>query len=335
MTSKKPRRRPAPKSPDAVEESAPVAPAADVPAPLPAVSAEAHEPAHPITPEERRRAKRRLVTQRGYRKSKREAELDEELRAAARATGDEKLQRVVELLLAEKLLGVIQNYANIVSIQRLGYNDHGPVHARIVTLNALRIFDLLVAGGVQPSIVQEEVATIEDARIAVVLSAFLHDLGMSVCRDNHENHALYIADPFLLRILGEVYSDPGTVYMLRSLVAEGIVGHMAHYKVHSVEAGIIMVADGADCTAGRSFVPNLIPRNPMIGDIHRFSATAIHQVVIRPGVRRPVRIDVTMTSSAGLFQVEEVLMGKAKASPIFNHLEIAAYLDGVERLYLG
>ncbi len=293
------------------------------------------EPPAPNTPEERRREKRRLVTQRGYRKSKREIELDTEMRQAAMATGDEKLVRVVDLLLAEKLLGVIQNYANIVSIQRLGYNDHGPVHARIVTLNALRIFDLLVAGGIQPSIVQEEVATLEDARIAVVLAAFLHDLGMSVCRDDHEKHGLFIADPFLLRILGEVYSDPGTVYMLRSLVAEGIVGHMAHYKVHSVEAGIIMVADGADCTAGRSFVPNLIPRNPMIGDIHRFSATAIHQVDIRAGTRRPVRIDVTMTSSAGLFQVEEVLMGKAKASPIFNHLEIAAHLDGVERLYLG
>jgi metal-dependent HD superfamily phosphatase/phosphodiesterase len=293
------------------------------------------EPPAPSTAEERRQAKRRLVTQRGYRKSKREAELDDELRQAARDVGDEKLCQVVELLLAEKLLGVIQNYANIVSIQRLGYNDHGPVHARIVTLNALRIFDLLMAGGVQPSLVQEEVATLEDARVAVVLSAFLHDLGMSVCRDDHERHSLFIADPFLMRILAEVYPDSGTQYMLRSLVAEGIVGHMAHYRVHSVEAGIIMVADGADCTAGRSFVPNLIPRNPMIGDIHRFSATAIERVDIRAGRRRPVRIDVTMTSSAGLFQVEEVLMGKAKASPIFNHLEIAAHLDGVERRYLG
>jgi metal-dependent HD superfamily phosphatase/phosphodiesterase len=332
MSTKKPRRtasRPPSDKPDVQQVPARIE---DIPE---AASRDGSDNASPITPEERRRAKKRLVTQRGYRKSKREIELDEELRAAAASTGDEKLLRVVDLLLGEKLLGVIQNYANIVSIQRLGYNDHGPVHARIVTLNALRIFDLLVAGGVQPSIVQEEVATHEDARIAVVLAAFLHDLGMSVCRDDHETHALFIADPFLLRILGEVYSDPGTVYMLRSLVAEGIVGHMAHYKVHSVEAGIIMVADGADCTAGRSFVPNLIPRNPMIGDIHRFSATAIHKVDIRPGVRRPVRIDVTMTSSAGLFQVEEVLMGKAKASPIFNHLEIAAHLDGVERLYLG
>jgi hypothetical protein len=32
--------------------------------------------------------------------------------------------------------------------------------------------------------------------------------------------------------------------------------------------------------------------------------------------------------------VEEVLMGKAKVSPIMNFLEIAAYLDGEERLYL-
>jgi metal-dependent HD superfamily phosphatase/phosphodiesterase len=41
-----------------------------------------------------------------------------------------------------------------------------------------------------------------------------------------------------------------------------------------------------------------------------------------------------MTGSAGLFQVEEVLMGKAKVSPIMNYMEISAYLDGKERLYL-
>ena len=41
-------------------------------------------------------------------------------------------------LVNDPLVGSIQNYANVVSIQRLGYNDHGPVHARIVALNCLR-----------------------------------------------------------------------------------------------------------------------------------------------------------------------------------------------------
>lgn len=122
--------------------------------------------------------------------------------------------------------------------------------------------------------------------------------------------------------------------MLRSLIFEAILGHMGHYRVNSVEVGIVMVGDGADATKGRAVVPTLIARNPMIGDIHRYSASAIETIDIRPGNRKPVRIDVYMTSSAGLFQVEEVLIGKAKASPIMNFLEIAAHLEGKERLYL-
>ena len=35
------------------------------------------------------------------------------------------------------------SYANAVSVRRLGYNDHGPVHARLVTYNALKILRLM------------------------------------------------------------------------------------------------------------------------------------------------------------------------------------------------
>ena len=82
--------------------------------------------------------------------------------------------------------------------------------------------------------------------------------------------------------------------------------------------GLVMVADGTDCTKGRAMIPQQIARGPVIGDIHRFSATAIDTVHIRKGRHKPVRIDVHMTATSGLFQVEEVLMGKAKASPIMT-----------------
>lgn len=280
---------------------------------------------------ERRREKQHLVSKRSYRKSRREKELDRELIARA---GEGKLGTIVQHLVKDTLIGSIQNYANVVAIQRLGYNDHGPVHARIVTLNCMRLFELLVAGGVDPSLVVEEMGTHEDSLIAVTIAAFLHDVGMSVTRDQHESHSLLIADRFILEALRKVYRDEGRIYMLRSLIYEAIVGHMGHVRVNSVEAGIVMIGDGADATKGRALVPTLIARNPMLGDIHRFSASAIDSVDIKPGRRKPVRIDVYMTSSAGLFQVEEVLIGKAKASPIMNYLEIAAHLEGKERLYL-
>lgn len=282
--------------------------------------------------ESQKRERGRLVsTKRLYKKSRVERDLDKQLREVAPSG---KLGRVVSAMIDDPLVACIQNYANVVAIQRLGYNDHGPVHARIVALNSLRLLDLLEAGGVLPSIVAEEMARPEDARIAVFMAAFLHDLGMSVTRDNHEWHSVHIADRFLDRYLEKVYDDEGRIWMLKSLINEAIVGHMGHYRINSVEAGVVMIGDGADCTKGRAQIPSQLAKNPMIGDIHRFSASAIDSVHIGPGVRKPVRIDVHMHSSAGLFQVEEVLIGKAKVSPIMNYLEVAAHLEGKERLYL-
>jgi metal-dependent HD superfamily phosphatase/phosphodiesterase len=286
----------------------------------------------PPSTEKERREKRRLISaKRLYKKSRVERELDKQLRAC---TPDSRLCKVISAMVDDPLIASVQNYANVVAIQRLGYNDHGPVHARIVAINALRVLDLLEQGGVHPSIVVEEVGTGEDARIAVFMAAFLHDLGMSVTRDNHEWHGVHIADRFLDHHLGRVFEDQGRIYMMKSLINEAIIGHMGHYRVNSVEAGVVMIGDGADCTKGRAQIPTQLAKNPMIGDIHRFSASAIESVRISRGLRKPVRIDVHMNSSAGLFQVEEVLIGKAKISPIMNFLEIAAYLEGKERLYL-
>lgn len=288
-------------------------------------------PGVPQSSEQERKKKREMIFKRHYKKSHLEKRLDEQLKALC---PDGRLCDIVNRLVDDPLVASIQNYANVVSIQRLGYNDHGPVHARIVAINSLRILELLNEGGVPPSIVSEEVATMDDAKVAVFAGAFLHDLGMSVTRDDHERHSMQMAGPILDRHLSKVYDDEGQHWMIKSLIHECIIGHMGNYRIHSVEAGCVMIGDGADCTRGRAQIPVLLSKNPMLGDIHRFSASAITDVKIVTGQRKPVRIEVTMTGSAGLFQVEEVLIGKAKLSPIMNYLEVAAYLDGKERLYL-
>lgn len=288
-------------------------------------------PGVPDSTEAERKEKRHLIFERHYKKSHLEKKLDERLKAVC---PEGKLCAVVTDLLNDPLVASIQNYANVVSIQRLGYNDHGPVHARIVALNALRIIDLLNDGGVPPSVVSEEVATMDDAKVAVFMGAFLHDLGMAVTRDDHERHSVHMANQILDRHLSKVYDDEGQLWMMKCLINECIIGHMGNYRIHSVEAGSLMIGDGADCTKGRAQIPALLSKHPMLGDIHRFSATAITEVRIVKGKRKPVRIEVDMTASAGLYQVEEVLMAKAKLSPIMNYMEIAAYLEGKERLYL-
>ena len=56
-------------------------------------------------------------------------------------------RQVAQMLLADKEIQALQDYANTVAIKRLGYNDHGPVHMRKVMLNAVTMMGLLHDAG--------------------------------------------------------------------------------------------------------------------------------------------------------------------------------------------
>lgn len=247
-----------------------------------------------------------------------------------------KVHQLMTRLLSDEEVNLYHSYANVVSIRRLGYNDHGPVHARITTFNALKILRLLHEDGIETSLEQEKVCDYEDSQVALALGCFLHDIGMSVGRDTHEWHSINLTDPFIIKYLDWLYPDDmARRVVLRSVVHEVIVGHMAHTLIHSVEAGIVLVADGTDLTKGRSLIPLNLQLDPEVGDMHRFSANTISRVDIEKGKRKPVRITIQMDNATGLFQIEEVLMAKVKASPIMKHLEIAAQIgDEKPRMYL-
>jgi metal-dependent HD superfamily phosphatase/phosphodiesterase len=73
-----------------------------------------------------------------------------------------------------------------------------------------------------------------------------------------------------------------------------------------------------------------------MGDIHKYSATAIEKVRIEKGVRNPIRITVEMESTVGFFQVEEVLLHKINASPAKGYIELyAGVIDKKLKCYLG
>ena len=42
---------------------------------------------------------------------------------------------------------------------------------------------------------------------------------------------------------------------VRSLAMEGIIGHIGTHKIHSLEAGIILIADGCDMTKSKAHIP--------------------------------------------------------------------------------
>ncbi len=56
----------------------------------------------------------------------------------------------------------------------------------------------------------------------------------------------------------------------------------------------------------------------------------MQKVNIIPGERAAIRIDVHMTETVGFFQVEEVLFPKVKVSPIKPHVELYAFMEGLE-----
>ncbi|MBU0929044.1 MAG: phosphohydrolase [Spirochaetes bacterium] len=246
-------------------------------------------------------------------------------------------RRAAEALIADEEVQALQEYANVVSIRRLNYNDHGPVHMRKVALNAMLMLDLLAAGGVKTSLETDGAGTVEDSRVAVLLAAFLHDVGMSVGRQHHETNSAILSEPIISRLLADLYPrDVMRRTAIKCLAIEGIEGHMATQRIHSIEAGLILVADGCDMEKGRSRIPMMLSIEPRVGDIHQYSAAAITKVDIGPGEHRPIRISIAMRESVGFFQVEEVLLQKVNMSPVKPQIELLAAVEGqAPRRYLG
>ena len=56
---------------------------------------------------------------------------------------------VVKELIFDSEVQAIQDYANTVSIVRLGFNDHGPVHMRTVCRNCLKMLKILYQKGIK------------------------------------------------------------------------------------------------------------------------------------------------------------------------------------------
>ena len=239
--------------------------------------------------------------------------------------------QLVQYLFEDEELQAMQDYANNVSIKRLGYNDHGPVHMRQVANNAIKMLNILHNNGIQTSLEREEIGTFEDSMCAVVLAGLMHDLGMMIGRSIHEKMSIVLSIPIIDRVLSHIFpNDIQRRTIIKSLALEAIVGHMSSQKIHSIEAGIILIADGCDMTKGRARIPLAMNNTPKVGDIHKYSASAIERVMIKPGERKPIKITIEMSGDVGFFQIEEVLFTKIDSSPAKEYVELYAGVVGEE-----
>ncbi len=243
-----------------------------------------------------------------------------------------KCSELVKYIFQDIELQEMQEYANNVSIKRLGFNDHGPVHMRQVAINSIKMLNILHEAGIPTSLEQEEIGTFEDSLCAVVIASLMHDLGMMIGRQGHEEMSVMLALPLIDRTLNAIFKDDiHKRVVIKSLAIEAIIGHMSSRKIHSIEAGILLIADGCDMTKGRARIPMAINTTPKVGDIHKYSANAITKVNIQHGETKPIKIDIEMSAQVGFFQIEEVLFTKIDSSPAKQFIELYAGVDGEER----
>ncbi|MER3536368.1 MAG: phosphohydrolase [Thermus sp.] len=229
-----------------------------------------------------------------------------------------------ELLIQDPEAKAGWNMANYLTMRKLGYNDHGRVHALLTGAAGVAILGLLVEAGVRLDTVESGAGEVEDAFVVVLLSTMLHDLGNQVHRFGHEAFGVTLALPILNRVLERLYPDPEQRAMLRALILHGIYSHDLEPEPLTLEAGVTAVADGTDITKGRgrkAFQLGSI-------DIHSISALAVDEVRILKGERTPVEIQVLMNNSAGIFQVEETLTKKVLKGPLRPYVSVVAMTDG-------
>lgn len=236
------------------------------------------------------------------------------------------VKQMFDLLETDRVVQGYLRMSNIMAVDRLIYNDHGPVHSRISAGSALEVFDIL-ARHVKPTTVEDGISGLEDAKIIVLCGAYLHDIGNSVHRARHEIHGCYISSPILERLLANVYpNNPDLALRLKSEILHSIFSHDESVQCLTVEAGAAKVADGTDMARGRARIPY---RTGKV-DIHSLSALSIQRVEIEEGGQKPVRILVHMDNPAGVFQIEQVMGRKIETSGIGDLVEIVALEKGKE-----
>jgi len=234
-----------------------------------------------------------------------------------------KLKKVVEEVKGDAELQTLWRCSNVMAIDRMGYTDHGPTHVKIVANSALQLLRILVKRGIVPSIVKHYDMKNEDAEIVVVLGSIFHDLGMSVIRRRHELFSTMLAWSFIHKLLRTIYSDEERA-IIGSEVLHTIVSHERPNKPLTIEAGIVGVADALDMEEGRARIPFEAGKV----DIHAVSALSIQRVEILEGREKPVTIKITMSNSAGVFQIDELLKPRIENSGLQGYIHVIAEITG-------
>lgn len=242
--------------------------------------------------------------------------------------GNALLEKALALINEDVEIKTLWRIINVNAIDRLGITDHGVVHFQIVSNIALRLARILHKNQVEMSITRNYDLSNDHAELVVLLTSLMHDLGMSISREEHEVYSLFLANDILHRLLEFLPVAERTIVTSEALHA--IISHRAGGSPYTIEAGIVRVADALDMSEGRSRIPYEAGKV----DIHSVSAASIDKVEILEGEAKPIQINIRMNNTAGIFQVDELLRRKLIGSGIERYVKVSAFIqkDGEQKL---
>lgn len=243
--------------------------------------------------------------------------------------GNKILAEVISRINGSDEIKMLWKIINVMAIDRLSMSDHGPTHFGIVANNGMKIARILEKRGVAMSIVNDFGLTNDHAETVIFLACIMHDLGISIHRQGHEEFSLFIARDMMKDLLDFLPIEEKMVVISETLHA--IISHRAYGKPNTIEAGIMRMADALDMGKGRSRIS--YKRGEV--NIYSESDSAITKVEILEGVGKPVEVRIHMTNPAGVFQTDDIMKEKLEGSNLEKYIKVTAYLleDGKERLY--
>ncbi len=245
-------------------------------------------------------------------------------RPRARAdAGQRRLERLLDAANADRQLKAWWHVSAVNATRRLGMSDHSWVHVQIVVNIGLRLARLLFRRGVVPSVSADYGISEHDAEVVSWrrMPAALRR-NVDPPRGSRALQPVPGGRQAAGSLLAGMYEEPE-----RSIIAaetlHAIIGHRRKGAPFTVEAGIVRVADALDMARGRSRIPFEAGHQ----NIHSLSAYAIEEVKISPGRDRAVRVEISMSNSAGIFQVDELLAVKLRGSGLEEHIEVIARIE--------
>jgi len=235
--------------------------------------------------------------------------------------GNQKLEKMLEFVENDTQLNTLWKCSNTMAMNRQNLNDHGPIHIKIVANRAIKLLRMLIQNNIDPSIVKDYSLTVEDAEVVVLLGSVLHDLGLSIIRDQHELYSIPLAQSVLSRCLPLLYNEEEATIIMSEVLHAVLTHHEPSFPL-TLEAGVVKVADALDMEKGRARIPYEGGRM----NIHSISAHAIEKVDIEDGEDKPIIVRIKMNNPAGVFQVDNLLGAKIIDSGIEEYLRVEVYI---------